>query len=113
MASIRQELKGGGITLVGVEFDGKDACIAFAREHLTRVLTYHCIPSLMYALCMPSKEVVYKSDMLSDEIHVARTACNPLQSAVVLSVNTIIPPVLEGNMDSIRELKHDFNAVKT
>ncbi len=64
MASIRQELKGGGIMLGGVEFDGKDACIAFAREHLTGDFTYHCIPSLMYALCMTSEEVVYKSDIV-------------------------------------------------
>ena len=78
MASIRQELKGGGIKLGGVEFDGKDACIAFAMEHLTGDLTYHCIPSLMYALCMPSEEVVYKSNMMSDEIHMARTARNPM-----------------------------------
>jgi hypothetical protein len=113
VVSIRQELKGGGITLGGVEFDGKDACIAFAREHLTGDLTYHCIPSLMYALCIPSKEVVYKSNMMSNEIHTAHTACNPMQSAVVLSINTIIPPVLEGKKDSIRKLKHDFNAVKT
>ena len=113
VAAIRQELKGGGITLGGVEFDGKDACIAFAREPLTGDLTYHCIPSLMYPLCMPSEEVVHESDMMSDEIHVARMACNPMQSAVVLSVNTIIPPVLEGKKDSIRELKHDFNAAKT
>ena len=96
MASIRQELKGGGITLGGVEFDGRDACIAFAREHLIGDLTYHCIPSLMYALCMTSEEVVYKSDMHSNEIHAARTARNPMQSAVVLSVNTIIPPDVGG-----------------
>ena len=51
--------------------------------------------------------------MMSDEIHTARTARNPMQLAVVLSVNTIIPPVLEGKKDSIRELKHDFNATKT
>jgi len=113
MASIRQELKGGGITLGGVEFVGKEACIAFAREHPTGDLTYHCIPSLMYALCMTSEEVVYKSDMQSNEIHAARTARNPMQLAVVLSVNTIIPPVLEGKKDGIRELKHDFNAAKT
>jgi len=113
MASIRQELKGGGITLGGFEFDGKDACIAFAREHLTGDLTYHCIPSLMYALCMTSEEVVYKRDMQSDKIHVAQMARNPMQSAVVLSATTIIPPVLEGKKDGIRELKHDFNAAKT
>ena len=113
LASMRQELKGGGISLGGFEFDGKESCIAFAREHLTGDLTYHCIPSLMYALCMTSEEVVYKSDMQSDEIHAARTSRNPMQSAVVLSVNTIIPPVLEGKKDGIRELKHDFNAAKT
>ena len=45
MASIRQELKGGGIMLGGIEFVGKEACIAFAREHPTGDLTYHCIPS--------------------------------------------------------------------
>ena len=67
----------------------------------------------MYALCMTSEEVVYKSDMQSDEIHAARMARNPMQSAVVLSVTTIIPPVLEGKQDGIRELKHDFNAAKT
>jgi hypothetical protein len=100
------------ITLGGVKFDGKDACIAFAREHLTGDLTYHCIPLLMYALCMPSKEVVYKSNMMSDEIHPGRTARNPMQSAMVLFVNTIVSPVLEEKQDSIRELKHDFNAVK-
>ena len=31
----------------------------------------------------------------------------------MLSANTIIPPVLEGKKDGIRELKHDFNAAKT
>jgi hypothetical protein len=51
-----------------------------------------------------------KSDMQSDEIHAAWTGRNPMQSAVVLLVNTIIPPVLEGKKDGIRELKHDFNA---
>ena len=113
MASICQELKGGRITLGGVEFDGRDACIAFAQEHLTGDLTYHCIPSLMYALCMTSEEVVYKSNMQSDEIHTVRTARSSMQLAVVLLVNTIIPPVLEGKQDGISELKHDFNATKT
>ena len=102
------------ITLMGgVGFDGKETCIVFAWEHFTGDLTYHCIPSLVYALCMTSEEVVYKSDMQRKEIHVAQTACNPMQSAVVLSVNDIIPPVLEGKKDGIRELKHDCNAAKT
>ncbi len=50
---------------------------------------------------------------MSNEIHAARMAHNPMQSAVVLSINTIIPSVLEGKKNSIRELKHDFNAAKT
>ncbi len=37
-----------------------------------------------------------------------------MQSAVILSVNTTIPPILEGPKDSsLREAKHDFNAART
>jgi hypothetical protein len=39
-------------------------------------------------------------------------ARNPMQLAVVLSVNTIIPPILEGLKDGIRELKFNFNAAR-
>jgi hypothetical protein len=66
----------------------------------------------MFAMCMPSDEVIFKSDMHRDKIHAARTPCNPLQSAVVLSVNTTIPAILEGPKDSIWETKHNFNTAK-
>ncbi len=37
-----------------------------------------------------------------------------MQSAVILSVNTTIPPILERPKDSsLREAKHDFNAART
>ena len=111
---VRQELKGGAIEIGGIVFNGEDACIAFACEHLTRELTYHCIPSLMFALCMPSDEVIYKDDMQGDEMHVVQTSRNPMQSAFILLVNTTIPPILEGPKDSsLREAKHDFNAART
>jgi hypothetical protein len=100
LATIRQELKGGAIEIGGYVFNGEDACIAFAREHLTQELTYHCIPSLMFALCMPLDEVIYKGDMQGDEMHAVRTSHNPMQSAVILLVNTTIPPILEGPKDS-------------
>ncbi len=74
---------------------------------------YHCIPSFMFALCMPSDKVVYKSNMQGDKIHATRTSRNPMQSAVVLSVNTIILPILEGLKDKTQELKFDFNAART
>ena len=113
IASIHQELKGGRVILGGHVLNGKDACVAFAREHMLGNLMYYCIPLLMDALCMSSEEVVYKSDMQSDEIHPTRMPRNPMQMDVVLSVNTIIPPILEGLKDGIRKLKFDFNAAQT
>jgi hypothetical protein len=44
-------------------FNGEDSCVAFARAYMTNELNYHCIPSLMFAMCMPSDEVIYKRDM--------------------------------------------------
>jgi len=113
LASIRQDMKGGTVTVGGFTFEGEESCVAFARAHMTSEPTYHCIPSLMYAMCMPYDEVVFKSDMQVEEIHMARTSRNPMQSAVILSVNTTIPAILEGPKDGIREGKHDFNAMKT
>ncbi len=110
IAAIKQEIKGGTIVIRGITFKGEDACIAFAREHMKRDLTYHCILSMMFAMCMPSDEVIFKGDMQSDKIHMARTSRNPMQSAVILLVNTIIPAILEGPKDSIQETKHNFNA---
>jgi hypothetical protein len=76
---------------------------------MTREPTYQCIPSLIYAMCMPTEDVVYKSDMQGDKIHQSRTAHNPMQSAVILSV----PAIMESPKDGIRETKHEFNAVKS
>jgi hypothetical protein len=113
-ASLRQELKGGGIEVGGIVFEGEDACITFAREHLSMLPTYDCIPSMFYAMCMPSGEVVFKADMQGDEIHESRTGRNNMQPAVVMSVNTTIPPILAGlKSDEVRELKFDFNAART
>lgn len=72
-ASMRQELKGGGIEVGSIVFEGEDACIAFAREHLSMLPTYDCIPSILDAMCMSSGEVVFKADMQGDEIHELRT----------------------------------------
>ena len=104
-ASMQQDFKGGSITIGGITFDGEDSCMAFARTYMTNEPTYHCIPSLMFAMCMPSDEVIYKSDMQGGEIHMAQTSRNPIQSAVILSVNSTIPAILEGPKDSIQETK--------
>ena len=67
-----------------------------------------------FAMCMLSEEVIFKDNMQGDEKNAVRTAHNPMQSAVILLVNTIIPPFLEGPTDSsLREAKHDFNAACT
>jgi hypothetical protein len=62
---------------------------------------------------MPSDEVIFKSDVQRDKIHAACMSHNPMQSTVVLSVNTTIPAILEGLMDSIWETKHNFDAAGT
>ena len=109
-----QELKGGGIEVGGIVFEGEDTCTAFAREHLSMLPTYNFIPSMLYAMCMPSGEVVFKADMQGDEIHESRTGRNTMQSAVVMSVNTTIPPILAGlKSDKVCKLKFDFNAAWT
>jgi hypothetical protein len=113
IASIRQELKGGTIEIAEFAFEGQDACILFACKNMTREATYQWVPSLIYAMCMPTEEVVYKSDMQGDKIHQSRTTRNPMQSAVILSVNSTIPTVMEGPKDGIRETRHDFNAAKS
>jgi hypothetical protein len=95
-------------------FNGEDACIAFTYKHLTRELTYHCIPSLVFAMYMPPDKVIYKNNMQGDKMHAVWTSRNPMQLGVILSVNTTIPPILEGPKDSsLREAKHNFNAACT
>jgi hypothetical protein len=47
-------------------------------------------------------------------MHAVLTSHNPMQSVVILLVNTTIPPILVGPKDSsLREAKHDFNAACT
>jgi hypothetical protein len=50
LATIWQKLKGGAIKVGGFNFNGEDQCLAFAQKHLTRELTYHCIPSFMFVM---------------------------------------------------------------
>ena len=73
LAAIQQDLKGGAIMVGEGTFDGEEACVAFARAQMPREQTYHCVPSLIYAICMPFDEVIYKSDMQRDGTHMART----------------------------------------
>ncbi len=63
-------------------------------------------------MCMPTEEVVYKSNMQGEEIHQAHTTHNPMQSAVIPLVNSTILAIMEGPKDGIRENKHIFNAAK-
>jgi hypothetical protein len=106
-------MKGGGIEIAGFSVEGQEACVSFAHEHMTREPTYQFIPSLIYVMCMPTEEVVYKSNMQGDKIHQACTTRNPMQSAVILLVNSTIPAIMEDPKNGIRENKHDFNAAKS
>jgi len=58
--------------------------------------------------------VIYKQDMWDDDIQAHRVQRSPMQSAVVESVNTAIPLILEGPKSSIlKDPKFDFGALKT
>jgi len=94
LATMWQELKVGAIKIGGVIFNGENACIAFAREHLVRELTCHCNPSLVFVMRMPSDEVINKDDMQGEEMHAVRRSRNPMQLEVILLVNTTMPPIL-------------------
>jgi hypothetical protein len=43
----------------------------------------------------------------------AHSSRNPMQSAVILSMNSTILAILEGPKDSVRKFKHDFIAART
>ena len=100
--SIRQEMKGGGITVGGVTFSGQEAAMDWARIHLPPN-TYQCIGGMVYAMCLILEAVVHQEDMMKREEHGERVKRTFMQSAKVLSVHTAYPPVLDG----VKALKQD------
>ena len=110
--SLRQEMKGGGITVGGVTFTGRDAAMDWARIHMPPN-TYQCVGGMVYAMCLISEAVVHQEDMMKREEHGERVKRTPMQSAQVLSVHTSYPPVLDGAKAVQRDAKYDFLALKT
>ena len=110
--SMRQEMKGGGITIGGVVFAGREAAMDWARIHLPPN-TYQCIGGMVYAMCLISEAVVHQEDMMKREEHGERVKRTPMQSAQVLSVHTSYPPVLDGAKSVQRDSKYDFLELKT
>jgi hypothetical protein len=95
-ATIRQDMKGGGIEMGPTVFGNCEDCIQWARVNLPPAYVYQVFPSLTYGLCLQTGEVITKEEMQADEVHAERTKHSPMNSAVVLSVTTTIPPVLGG-----------------
>ncbi len=105
--------KGAPIEFGGNSFQGLDLCIAWACTHMPET-TYQCIPGMFYSLCLIRKAVLYKQDMRDDDIQAHRVQRSPMQSAVVESVNTAMPFILEGPKSSmLKDPKFDFGAMKT
>jgi hypothetical protein len=76
--------------------------------------TYQCIPGMFYGLCLIREAVLYKQDMRDNDIQAHRVQQSPMQSAVVESVNTAVPSILEGPKSSVlKDPKFDFGAMKT
>ena len=110
--TMRQEMKGGGITVGGVRFSGREAAMDWARIHLPPN-TYQCIGGMIYAMCLISEAVVHQEDMMKREEHGERVKRTFMQSAQVLSVHTAYPPVLDGAKAVQRDSKVDFAELKT
>ena len=60
--SIRQEMKGGGITVGGVIFSGQEAAMDWARIHLPPN-TYQCIGGMNCVMCLILEAVVHQEDV--------------------------------------------------
>ena len=110
--SIRQEMKGGGITVGGVVFSGQEAAMDWARIHLPPN-TYQCIGGMNYAMCLISEAVVHQEDMMKREEHGERVKRTFMQSAQVLSVHSSYPPVLDGAKATKRDGGVDFLELKS
>jgi hypothetical protein len=113
LQGFRQEMKGAPVEFGGYSFQGLDSCVAWARTNMPEA-TYQCIPGLFYGLCLIRDSVIYKQDMRDDDIQAHRVQRSPMQSAVVESVNTAVPSILEGPKTNVlKDPKHDFGAMKT
>jgi hypothetical protein len=105
-------MKGGGITIGGVRFSGREAAMDWARIHLPPN-TYQYIKGMIYALCLISEAVVHQEDMMKREEYGERVKRTFMQSAQVLSVRTLYPPILDGAKSVQRDSKVDFAKLKT
>jgi hypothetical protein len=110
--TIRQEMKGGGITVGGVRFSGQEAAMDWAQIHLPPN-TYQCIGGMIYAMFLIFKAVVHQEDMMKWEEHSERVKRTFMQSAQVLSVHTSYPPVLDGAKAVQQDGKVDFGELKS
>jgi hypothetical protein len=62
-ATIRQDMKGGGIEMGPTVFGNCEDCIQWARENLPLAYVYQVFPSLTYGLCLQTGEVITKEEM--------------------------------------------------
>jgi hypothetical protein len=113
LESFSQEMKGAPLEFGGVSFQSLDSGIAWARTHMP-VATYQCIPGMFYGLCLIRETVLYKEDMRDDNIQAHWVKRSPMQSAVVESVNTAVPSIMEGpKTTALKDPKYKFGALKT
>jgi hypothetical protein len=110
--TIRQEMKGGGITVGGVRFSGREAAMDWARINLSPN-TYQCIGGMIYAMCLISEAVVHQEDMMKWEEHGKRVKRTFMQLVQVLLVHTSYPPVLDGAKAVQQDGKVDFGELKS
>ena len=114
IGEVKLGMLGAPIVIHEVSFHGLDACIGWARLHMPPA-SYQCIPSMFYGLCLVrDTAVVYKEDLRDADIQAQRVKRSPMQSAVIESVQTAVPSVLEGpKTTALKNPKHEFGALKS
>ena len=75
--------------------------------------THQCIGGMIYALCLISEAGVHQEDMMKREEHGEQVKRTFMQSAQVLLVHTLYPPVLNGAKLVQRDSKVDSAKLKT
>ena len=96
----------------GVTFSGQEATMDWARIHLPPN-TYQCIRGMNYTMCLISESVVHQEDMMKRGAHGEQVKRTFMQSAQVLSVHSLYPPVLDGAKVGKRDSGVDFLELKS
>ena len=111
LCRLRQEISGGSIELLGIEFSGLEDAVVICAQHFPPN-SYQCITSMMVLLQMIGEDVISTTDAQARELHAVKVERTPTQSAVLASLLTTYPPVFAGPKNG-QSKEFPFASMKT